>query len=337
MGRSRITFFVCLVLLIPLGTASVLGGVHDSIDLSSNISIFASNGHSVIWETMGEPESMDPHISQDKVGKWIRGNIYETLYTYPWDTASNIPTVLLLAADAPSISADGLNYSADLRTGITFHDGTPFNASCVKYNIERIMAIFDLDGPAMDFAEVLLGGPSVLNAVREYGPGSAEHVAAYNNWVTNDSILVLNEFEVRFRLHSPFPYFVYLLAAEGASMISPSFIEANGGISIGSNNSYITTHSSGTGPYQLVDWVPLERVELRQNEDYWRSIDALSVTPYAGDIVNVTIMTTRDNWEVLNQIKYGDSDGGDLPSYVIDQVWNGIGGGSGDGTIKSSD
>jgi peptide/nickel transport system substrate-binding protein len=323
------------MLTIPIGTALIAGDDIIQFKATTQFSISAMDGHSVTWETIGEPESMDPHISQDNIGQWVRGNIYETLYTYPWDTASNLPTVYLLAADAPTISADGLNYTASLRTGITFHDGSPFNASCVKYNIERLMAIFDLDGPAVDFAEVLLGGPSLLAAVREYGPGSPEHISAYNNWVNNESIIVLNDYQIRFRLNSPFTHFIYLLASEGGSIISPTFIEANGGVTIGSNNSYVTTHASGTGPYRLVDWVVHDRLELRQNEMYWRAADALSMTPNAGDIVNVTIMTNRADWMIWTQIEHGNSDGGDLPLSMLDQVWNGAPGSSGDGTIKS--
>ena len=41
------------------------------------------------------------------------------------------------------VSEDGLEYSLTLREGVTFHDGTPFNAEAVKFNIERQLAIPD--------------------------------------------------------------------------------------------------------------------------------------------------------------------------------------------------
>ena len=78
-------------------------------------------------------------------GDWISYNVYETLYTYPWDSYDNDPDIPLLATSAPLISSDGLNYTITLREGITFQDGTPFNASCVRWNIERAMKIFYQD------------------------------------------------------------------------------------------------------------------------------------------------------------------------------------------------
>ena len=36
-----------------------------------------------------------------------------------------------------TFSEDGLTLTLNLREGVTFHDGTPFNAEAVKANIER--------------------------------------------------------------------------------------------------------------------------------------------------------------------------------------------------------
>ena len=39
-----------------------------------------------------------------------------------------------------SWSADNLTLTMKLRPGVTFHDGEPFDAEAVKYNIERYQA-----------------------------------------------------------------------------------------------------------------------------------------------------------------------------------------------------
>ena len=40
-------------------------------------------------------------------------------------------------------SADGLEYTLTLRDGVTFHDGTPFNAEAVQFNIQRHLDVPD--------------------------------------------------------------------------------------------------------------------------------------------------------------------------------------------------
>ncbi|MCL6640727.1 MAG: ABC transporter substrate-binding protein, partial [Candidatus Rokubacteria bacterium] len=37
------------------------------------------------------------------------------------------------------ISRDGLQYTFTLRSGVTFHDGTPLNAAAVKFSLERLL------------------------------------------------------------------------------------------------------------------------------------------------------------------------------------------------------
>jgi peptide/nickel transport system substrate-binding protein len=89
--------------------------------------------NTLIWETIGNPDYMDPHVDYESFGSWITNNVYETLYTYPWNSAVTDPSVPLLAASAPIMSADGKNYTISLRTGITFQDGTPFKLCQMEF------------------------------------------------------------------------------------------------------------------------------------------------------------------------------------------------------------
>ncbi|MFX0108444.1 MAG: ABC transporter substrate-binding protein, partial [Candidatus Hodarchaeota archaeon] len=153
-----------------------------SIDSTSVVAESPTSADTIIWETVGSPNYLDPHTTREDFGRWVEYNMYETLFTHPWDSNDTNPTVPLLA-ESVSVSPDGLNYTFSLRQGITFHDGTPFNASCVVYNIRRVFALFD--GNAWMLAEPILGAYSIEEAVLTYGEGSIEHVTAYNNWITN--------------------------------------------------------------------------------------------------------------------------------------------------------
>ncbi|MFW9926278.1 MAG: ABC transporter substrate-binding protein, partial [Candidatus Thorarchaeota archaeon] len=172
------------------------------------------------WETVGMPETLDPHRSYESFGNWISDNVYETLFTYSWDSQDTKMLEPLLA-ESVEISSDNLNYTFHLRQGVTFHDGTPFNAYSVKYNIERILKIFDNWGPAWMIAEPILGGLDVQNAVFTYGVGSPEHESAITEWLQKDAVEIVSEYVVRIRLHRPHAPFLHALTYNVGSMISP--------------------------------------------------------------------------------------------------------------------
>ncbi|HEX6988935.1 MAG TPA: ABC transporter substrate-binding protein, partial [Bacillota bacterium] len=42
-------------------------------------------------------------------------------------------------AESWEVAPDGLSITLNLRQGVTFHDGTPFNAEAVKFSLERVL------------------------------------------------------------------------------------------------------------------------------------------------------------------------------------------------------
>ena len=77
----------------------------------------------------------DPLRTNDSASTYVNVQIYETLYRLPPGSTEFQP---LLAEKLPEFSADGRTVTIKLREGIRFHDGTPFNAEAVKYNIDLI-------------------------------------------------------------------------------------------------------------------------------------------------------------------------------------------------------
>ncbi|MCF2136513.1 MAG: ABC transporter substrate-binding protein [Candidatus Thorarchaeota archaeon] len=302
----------------------------------------APHGQTLVWETIGNPDYMDPHVNYESFGSWIAYNVYETLYTYEWDSLSTEPTVPLLASGL-TVSADGLNYTFTLRQGVTFQDGTPFNASCVKYNFERILAVFDPGGPAWMVAEPILGGQAIEDAVFGDGPGSASHIGNYTAWkAQNDAgtgaIIVLDDYTVRIRLAYPYTPFLAAITYEVAAMISPTFIEKNGGITIGEHNDVLDVKTCGTGPYMLDSWKKDEAITLVRNPHYWREADAKSRFAYAGAIDRVIIKTNDDvNSRIMN-IKAGESQATYWPTTHAFSVYNNVSApafDANDGTVQS--
>jgi peptide/nickel transport system substrate-binding protein len=139
------------------------------------------------------------------------------------------------------VSEDGLEYSLTLRDDVTFHDGTPFNAEAVKFNIERHLAI----------------------------PDSANYV----NYDAVESIEVIDDTHVKIVLNAVRPDFAYLgLATWGAAQVSPTAYEELGD---GYEKAPV-----GTGPFKFESYVPGNMIRYVRNDDYWGGaplLDAVEV------------------------------------------------------------
>ncbi len=83
-----------------------------------------------------EPTGLDPTISAPVAIREVTwGNVYEGLTTIDKDGK-----VQPLLATSWTVSPDGLTYTFKLREGVTFHNGTPFDSSIVKFSLDRARA-----------------------------------------------------------------------------------------------------------------------------------------------------------------------------------------------------
>src|SRR5207237_6950012 len=77
--------------------------------------------------------SLDPNKATTAPEVWVYGNIFETLVTL--DEKMQVRPAL--AERWERVNDKTLRFH--LRKGVTFHDGTPFNAAAVKFTIERVL------------------------------------------------------------------------------------------------------------------------------------------------------------------------------------------------------
>ncbi|SIS84753.1 ABC transporter substrate-binding protein [Alicyclobacillus vulcanalis] len=82
-----------------------------------------------------DPATLDPALSSALVDRQVMANIYDTLFSLT-PTGKIVPNLV----ESYSVSKNGLVYTFQLRHGIKFQDGTPFNAQAVQFNLERDMA-----------------------------------------------------------------------------------------------------------------------------------------------------------------------------------------------------
>lgn len=81
-----------------------------------------------------EPSTLDPQLRDDGGERQVNDNIYEALMAR---TASG-ELVPWLAAEAPTL-IDATTWEFKLRSGVTFHNGEPFNADAVVASVARII------------------------------------------------------------------------------------------------------------------------------------------------------------------------------------------------------
>ncbi|GGF76449.1 peptide/nickel transport system substrate-binding protein [Mameliella alba] len=181
---------------------------------------------------IAEPKALDPAAVTAVNDFRILMNVYDGLVRYKDGTLEVEPA---LATDW-TISEDGTEYTFDLREGVSFHDGSPFNADAVKFNFERML---NEDHPYHDT------GPFPL--------------AFFFSAV--ETIEVVDDLTVKFTLNAPYAPFLSNLAYPTGLIVSPAAVEQHG--------SDFGRNPSGTGPFTFAEWRSNEAVVIEGNPDYW--------------------------------------------------------------------
>lgn len=135
MARNR--WFGALTAISLIGVVAGCGDVHASPGSMKQPTPAAADTR-VTTLTVGlqaDPATLDPALSSALVDRQVMANIYDTLFALT-PSGKIVPNLV----QSYSISKDGLVYTFQLRRGIKFQDGTPFNAEAVKFNLTRDMA-----------------------------------------------------------------------------------------------------------------------------------------------------------------------------------------------------
>ncbi|MBN1812709.1 MAG: ABC transporter substrate-binding protein, partial [Anaerolineae bacterium] len=172
------------------------------------------------------PSGIDPHVNASSELGIPLTSVYDTLVYLDPNTGDFVPGL----AEDWDVSGDGLVYTFYLREGVTFHDGTPFDAEAVRFNLERITSA-DL---ASQKASFMLG--------------------------PYERVEVVDDYTVRIHLSEPFAPLLDSLSQVYLGMASPAAVEEWG--------SDYQLHQVGTGPFVFAEYVPQDHLLLRRNPDY---------------------------------------------------------------------
>lgn len=204
----------------------------------------AASGEKVlVFARGGDSESLDPGSTTDGESSRVTQQVLEGLIAFDKESFDLKPA---LAHDW-EVSDDGLKYTFYLEEGVTFHDGTPFNAEAVKINFERWADpeheyAFTDDGYVYSMYGTMFGGYK----------GDPGHVI--------EEINVVNDYEIEFILNQPLGFFLQNMGMSYFAITSPAALEEYG--------PNINENPVGTGPFKFVSWTKDDSIVLEKFEDY---------------------------------------------------------------------
>ncbi len=152
---------------------------------------------------------------------------------------------------------DGKQVVLSLEEGVMFHDGTPFNAEAVKWNLDTRL------------------DPDAGSSQRKQLEGVI------------DSVEVVDEYTVAINMSEPYPPLLALFADRAGLMASPAAAEKYGE-DVGSN-------PVGTGPFKFEEWTRGNELSVVRNDDFWQEgmpyLDRVEFNNISTNVIGIQRMT----------------------------------------------
>lgn len=228
-------------------------------------------GGEVTFALENDPSNLDPMLS----GLFVDRNIHYAMY----DSLVRVTPkgeIIPWLAEKWDTSQDGKAVTFTLRKNVAYHDGTPFDADSVKWNIDRYK--------------------TTQGSLRTGDLSSVESVA------------VVDPSTVKFTLKSAFAPLLGALVDRAGMMVSKKVVDGVGA------DFTLKPFKAGTGPFILTEAVKGDHYTLEKNPSWWGTDKDGSKLPYLNKIT-VKIITDADiaftnlrtgNVQIINRINGKD-------------------------------
>lgn len=185
------------------------------------------DGLTIVWaEDNNAAALFDPRVTQSRHEMQVIWQVFDTLIAADGDGELHPG----LATDW-EVSEDFTSLRMTLREGVTFHDGTPFNAEAVKFTFDTI-------------ADPATGSQGAIDYLGPY-----------------DRTEVISDTELVVHWSRPYPPMETALSEAYLAPVSPTAVENLG-------NTGFAQAPVGTGPFRFVRWDAGEQVLMERFEDY---------------------------------------------------------------------
>lgn len=172
-----------------------------------------------------EPTCLDPHVGGNYPQALVSGQYLESLVSRDEDG-----TIIPWLAESWTQSDDGLTWDFTLKDGVTFTDGTPFNAAAVQANVDHVQ------------------DPETGSSTGYLALGKVQSTEAVEPNV------------VRFTLTQPDSALLESLSQPWVAIQSPLALERS--------QDENCEAPVGTGPFVVTKWVKQDAITLERNENY---------------------------------------------------------------------
>lgn len=239
-----------------LGRREALAGIGGSLLIGASAHADTpQTGGTLNVGLVNDAKTYDPIYSVQFTERHVLYLVFNTLVKYAPDFS--IQPELATSWDT---SQDGKRITFTLRQGVTFQDGTPFDAAAVKWNIDRRL------DPSVQSPQRELLAPIIL------------------------SIDVIDPQHVAFNLTKPSPGIFSLLGERPGFMVSPAAWQKLG--------KDFANHPVGTGAFLFKEWVRGSQVTMERNPNYWQKglpyLDRIVIHDLAGSVVGLQRLLTGE-------------------------------------------
>ena len=211
---------------------------------------------------MGIPNPMttlEPALIDSNILSGVVFHVMETLVSVD-ETGQLVPSL----AESWEVDEDQTTWRFNLREGVLFHDGSPWNTDVAMANLDRY------SGRVEEFPR-----------------------AARYSFITK--LEPLDELVLQVETATPIAAFLNHFTYFASMFHSAEALETYG--------DDVASKGIGTGPYEVTNFVPGERLEVKRFEDYWGSkspLDELVFLTVPDDSSRVAMLETEEAQIITN-------------------------------------
>jgi peptide/nickel transport system substrate-binding protein len=225
--------------------------------------LFAAPAHAntLRWAAQNDILTLDPHSQNHATTNTILMHAYEGLTRY----SAKYEVEPALATKWTYITPTQVRF--ELRKGVKFHDGTPFNADDVVFSFGRIKQ-------PQGTMSVFVSGVTDIKKIDDY---TVDFILA-----TPNPLLLRNIIDFR--------------------IMSKGWSEKNKVTNVqdykAKEDTYASRNTNGTGSYKITGWAPDQRVTMTLNRDWWDktsgNVTEVIYTPVKSDPTRVAALLSGD-------------------------------------------